>query len=475
MSPQEPKVNQNGQDSLEIRPSGVTARAIGIGLIAAALLCVITPYNNNIIAATQLGGTQFPISALFILLLLVVLNIPLRRWRRRAAFAAGEILTVWTLVLVASGIPSSGMMRTFIPNIAAPLYFSNAQNDWQAKVWAGLPAWLKMTDKAAADAFFTGYPRGQEHVPWSAWIGPLIGWGTFGFFFTGASFCFAALLRKQWIENERFAFPLMTLPLMLAEEPREGQSVNDLLKNPILWAGAALPTLFHSLNGTHLLYPNVPEIPLHWNLMDYFTASPWNQMGLFTASLFFLVVGFSYLLSREVCFSLWFFFLFYKGEILLCACNNWDMPGPLGWFSEKMFHSLQSFGGAVALLVWTVWTSRRHLRNVWAKALGEPGAGRIDDSEEMLPYRALVAGIVLCYGGMGLWLSVAGVPPVLVGLSLFLVTLALVVISWLVCQAGMLFMAMPFSNIEIVSSTVGTAAFPIAPMYVLYCAETSYI
>jgi hypothetical protein len=116
-----------------------------IGLAAAALICVVTPYNNNKIAATQLGGTQFPISALFMLLLLVGLNIPLRRVRPAAAFAPGEILTVWTMVLVASGIPSSGMMRTFIPNIAAPLYFSNAQNEWEQKVWGGLPAWLKMT------------------------------------------------------------------------------------------------------------------------------------------------------------------------------------------------------------------------------------------------------------------------------------------------------------------------------------------
>jgi hypothetical protein len=277
------------------------------------------------------------------------------------------------------------------------------------------------------------------------------------------------------VENERFAFPLVTLPLLLAEEPAEGRLVSDLLRNPVLWIGAALPTLFHTLNGLHLLYPNIPEVPLRWNLMDYMTTSPWNQLGVFAACIFFLVIGFSYLLPREVCFSLWFFFLFYKGEILLSAYNNWDMPAPLGWFSEKMFHSLQAFGGTVALLVWTLWSSRRHLRNVWVKALGEPGAADIDDRDEMLSYRALLIGLFVSYGGMGLWLWLAGVPLLLVGLSLFLVTLALVVISWLVCQAGMLFMAMPFSNIDIVSSTVGTAAFPIPPLYALYCAETSYI
>jgi hypothetical protein len=25
--------------------------------------------------------------------------------------------------------------------------------------------------------FYEGYPRGQEHVPWAVWIGPLLFWG----------------------------------------------------------------------------------------------------------------------------------------------------------------------------------------------------------------------------------------------------------------------------------------------------------
>jgi hypothetical protein len=457
------------------RSVGVTGRAVFLGLLGAAAVSLITPYNNNKIAATPLGGNQFPIAALFMLLLLVVANIPLRRWWRHRAFAPGEILTVWSMVLASAGIPSSGMMRTFIPNIPAPLFFSNASNEWQNKVWGSLPVWLKMTDKSAADAFFIGYPRGQEHIPWSAWIVPLIGWGTFGLFFTGASFCVASLLRKQWVENERFAFPLVTLPLLLAEEPREGHLINDLLRSPVLWLGAVIPTVIHTLKGMHLLYPTIPDLPLGWNLASYFTTSPWNQIGQFSALIFFLVIGFSYLLPREVCFSIWFFFLFYKGEILLGAYNNWDIPAPLGWFSEKQFHTLQAFGGALALLTWTLWSSRNHLRNVWRKALGEADSALIDDSAEMLSYRGMLLGILLCYGGMGLWLSLAHVPTVLIGLSLFLVTLALVVISWLVCQAGMLFMAMPFSNIDIVSSTIGTAQFPIPPLYALYCAETSYI
>jgi hypothetical protein len=189
-----------------------------------ALLCAVTPYNDYKVGATYLAGHQFPVGALFVLFLLAALANPLlRAVRPRWAFARGEMLTVWTLVLVASGLPSSGMMRFLLPHIAAPQNFSNGVNNWEARVWGGLPSWLKLSDEAAAKAYYSGYPRGAERVPWEAWVTPLVGWGTFALLFLLASFCVANLLRRQWIENEKFAFPLVQLPLLLAEDPEAGR------------------------------------------------------------------------------------------------------------------------------------------------------------------------------------------------------------------------------------------------------------
>jgi hypothetical protein len=188
-----------------------------------------------------------------------------------------------------------------------------------------------------------------------------------------------------------------------------------------------------------------------------------------------LVIGLAYLLPAEVAFSLWFFFLVYKGQILLCALYNWDMPGPLGGHSQKLFHALEAFGGAVALTAWVLWTMRGHLRDVWEKATNGPRAHAIDDRGEMLGYRATVLGLCLSFGGMALWLFLAGVPVALVALSLVMITLALVVVSWAVCQAGMLFMAMPYAPIDILGSTMGTAGLPIPALYTLFRAEASFI
>jgi hypothetical protein len=450
------------------RPAAVSFRAVAIGLLFSAFFAAFTPYNDFKIAATYIAGTQFPIGALFVELVLVgVVNVLLRRFAPRRAFAPGELLTVWTLILVGSGIPSSGMMRYFLPMIVAPNYLSNATNNWEAKVWGAVPDWLKVRDPDAATAFAKGYPRGQEHIPWEAWAGPLFFWSILAVLFLVATFCVASLLRRQWVENEKFTFPLVQLPVLLAEEPKEGRLVSDLLRSPLLWLGVLAVTVFHTVRGLHQLYPSVPDIENHWNISALITTRPLNQTGPIDVFIYPLVIGICYLLPAEVCFSLWFFHLFYKFEIYLGAVYNWDMPGPVGGYTYKQFHGLEAFGGAVALLAWTLWTARRHLADVWEKATNGPRAASIDDSREMLSYRAQVLGIALSYGGIALWLGAAGVSGVLIAVTLLTLTLALVVISWVVCQAGLLFMAQPYGSIDVLATTFGTAPFKIAPLYTL--------
>lgn len=456
--------------------SAVSFRAVLIGLVSALFFCAVTPYNDFKIAATYIAGTQFPIGAIFVELLLVgIVNVALRKWAPKKAFRPGELLTIWTLILVASGLPSSGMMRYLIPGIVYPEFASNDQNGWQAKVWGSAPDWLKVRDQEAVDAFFKGYPRGQEHVPWDAWIGPLFFWGILAVLFLVASFCVSGILRRQWIENEKFSFPLVTLPVMLAEEPRQGRLVNDLLRSPLLWVGFFLVTALHTVRGLHMLYPSVPDIKIAWNLMEHLQLRPLNQIGPIDLIFYPMVIGLSYLLPAEVCFSMWFFHVFYKGEILLGATYNWDMPGGVGSYSYKAFHSLQAFGGGVALLAWTCWTARYHLRDIWEKATNGPRAKEIDDSREMISYRAMFWGTFLSYAGIGLWLWFAGVPLLLIGISLLILTLGLVTISWVVCQAGLLFMAQPYATTDVLASTFGTAPFKVPALYTVARWENAFL
>ncbi len=449
-----------------VRPRG-SARSVLLGLLCSAVLCAITPYNDFKVAATFISGNQFPLGAIFVLMLLSGVCNPLLRKikQERLIWSQTEMLVVWVIILVAAGLPSSGMMRFFIPQIVAVHYFSDNINHWESKVWGTLPAYLQIHDKAAVNAFYRGYPHGQEHIPWEAWWLPLSSWSLLAVLFLLASFCVAALLRKQWVEVERFAFPLVTLPVLLSEPSQNGAVFPDLWRKPLLWVGVGLVTVLHTVKGLHLLYPVLPDLPTRINLMDYLSVAPYNQLGPFELWVYPLVIGLAYLLSREVCFSLWFFYLFFKAQIVLGTVYNWEMPGALAASSAKQFHSLEAFGGGVALVIWTLWTGRRHLRDVWEKATNGSRARQIDDQNEMLGFRAAFWGLVGAYSGIGLWLYAAHVEVPYILLTLLILTVVFTVVSWMICQAGMLFLPTPYSSIDVLAGPLGTARLDIASLY----------
>ncbi len=453
----------------------VTPRALFIGIAFALFFAAVTPYNDFKVAATYIAGTQFPIGALFILFVFAfAINALLRTVAPKAVFQRGELLTIWTLILVASGIPSSGMMRYFIPEIVAHKAFADDTNNWEQKFLNQLPKWTQFQDKAAADAFFNGYHKGEERIPWEAWRGPLFFWGMLAMLFLLATFASCSLLRRQWVENEKFSFPLVTLPLMIAEDPEPGRKVNAFFRNPVLWGGVLFSTIIHTIKGLHLLYPSIPDINLEWSFNDFLTVRPWNLIGWFPARILLMVVGIAYLLPAEVCFSLWFFFLVFKAQVMLCGFYNWLMPGPQG-YSDTNFSALQAYGGGIALVLWTLWTGRRHFSDIVEKALGGPRAKDIDDSGELLSYRTALICLFIAYGGIALWLTMAGVSILLTLVSLVTMTLGLITISWAVCQAGLVFMAQPYGSIDIFSFLFGTAPFKTSELFTMTRWETMFL
>jgi hypothetical protein len=429
----------------------VTRRAVAIGLIAGAMLCAVTPYNDCKIGATNLAGNQFPVGAIFILFLFAVpINALLARFTPRWLFARAELLTIWVLILVASGLPSSGLMRFLLPHLAAPPYFSNKTNNWEARVWGNLPAGFRITDKDAATAYYMGYPRGAEHIPWEAWWQPLLVWGVFGLCFFTVTFCLTSLLRRQWIENEKFVFPLVTLPLLITQSPP------TFLRSRPLVIAVTLTTALHGLNGLHQLYPAIPGVPLSFPMDTVLTTPPWNQVGNLPVNVYPLVIGLTYLLASEVAFSLWFFFLVHKAEILFAVVYNWYAPASLGSPAERQFSALQGFGGAIALLGWTLWTARRHLAILWRDIDKKDKKDKKEDNSELLSPRATIYGLIFGYMGMGLWLYVAQVPMFLILTSLLTITISLVTISWLVSQAGTLFTIPSCMTIDSIGGILGT-------------------
>ena len=216
-----------------------------------------------------------------------------------------------------------------------------------------------------------------------------------GFIFTllFCFYCIATLLRRQWVERERLIFPIVIIPL---EITRDG-GTTPLWRNRLLWGGVALPVILETMAAIHFtLIPTLPYFPIKperagFELDPAFTTSPWNAIGYTTMAFYPLVIGLTYLLSLDVSFSCWFFYLFTKVQNVGATAFGFRDPGAGPTLAHMPYIAEQGVGAFVGLALYSLWLARPHLADTWRKAFR--GDHSIDDSDEPMSYRAAYLGL----------------------------------------------------------------------------------
>ena len=297
--------------------------------------------------------------------------------------------------------------------------------------------------------FYEGLPRGAP-IPWGIWIVPLAFWCVFILALYHSMICLMVILRRQWAEKERLVYPLTQVPLEMIREPGTGQIVEPFFKNRVMWIGFAIPVFVTSVRALHNYFHFVPDIKLATSIPLF-----QNTTSLRVA-LSFPMVGFSYFLNLEVALGLWVFSLLARGQEAIF--------GILGIHStEKLFYSAREpimahhgMGAMIALVLFELWVARTHLRAVLRKALtGDPD---IDDSDEILSYRAAVFGLLGSLLVMGVWLYASGLPAWIVPLFLFAAMIVFLGITRIVVQGGVAAARAPLIAPCFTASAVGTHA-----------------
>ena len=121
-----PSTSQNLPQTPHSTYSGITARSVLIGMVGVICQCLATPYNDFHVGGTYLAGNHLPIAIVFFMLVFILsINFLLRKLKPGMELQGSELLVVWGMMIVASGIPSSGLMRYVVPLAVSPLYFRN--------------------------------------------------------------------------------------------------------------------------------------------------------------------------------------------------------------------------------------------------------------------------------------------------------------------------------------------------------------
>lgn len=428
----------------------VTLRVVIIALALAALFGYCVPIVDYKFRNSFLGATHLPAGAVGVLLaLLLIVNPTLKLLRARAALTRNEVLTIYISCLFSALVPGRGSENFFVPNLLSSLYFATRENRWLELFQPYLKSWFTPgfdrcghLNSTVVEGWYNGLAPGQS-IPWGAWLLPLVAWGALILALQWMQGCLAVMLRAQWAEREALTFPLLKLPLELTKD-MDGTSAGStaFFRNPLMWVGFGASVLIETLNGLHLYFPDVPAIPLTLDSHPFFTEAPWNQVGNLFIQVFPIIVGISYLLTSEVSFSLWFFHVFAKFQLVIAYLLGYppatlEMPfWTRGWAPGIIGY--QQVGALLAYVTLLLWTGREHWKHIAGRAVGRRAVNAAELSEP-LSYPVAFWGFFGALSFIVTWTIAAGVHwPVALLMWGFYLAVALA-LTRLVAEAGLLF------------------------------------
>ncbi len=391
--------------------SGTSLRAVLIGILFVVAVCFIVSYAELVIRYIQIGFLQFPPVVIGVFFFLVLANVPLQKLSKRLKFSHQELMTVYCMMLMASMVSSRGLMEKLIPALVAVNYYANETNAWSELFFPHIKEWAVPFDpsKGELQEVSVGFYEKMEEwqsIPWDKWAVPLLVWGGLALIIFFGFLCLASILRRQWVDNEKLAFPFAQLPLEFVKGTEKG----GLFRNKLMWIGFAIPAVVFTLNGLHGIIPAVPRISLQAYLNQYFTERPFNAMAYTPIYFSFAAIGFFYLLPTQLLFSLWFFFIFTRIQdviVTLFGMRIQSMP----LYPTHSFLGYQVAGAYIVLVCYLFYVSIPYLKQVIKKVFGR---AEIDDSKELMPYSVAFWGLILsfvltvawCYAtGITLWFA----------------------------------------------------------------------
>ncbi len=377
------------------QPIAKRAAFIGVVLIIANSYWIA--YVEMIWHTAHLTTVAMSVNVMFGLLALTFLNMLVRRIFPRVALAGRDLLVVYSMLAVGSAFSGHDCIPRLMGLIPYAFRFATPENDWEALLFHHLPEWLVVKDPRAVADFYEGGVDFFRDGYFQHWVVPILSWSVVIFLLMLIFLCLTSLIRQQWIENEKLAYPIIQIPLELTTNRR-------IFGNRLLWFGFGIALGINLLNGLQFFYPVLPEIPVRkYNLNIYFTQKPWSAMGSTPLRFHPYLIGFSFILPLDLAFSCTFFYLLKKVQLMFgSAVGVSSVPG-YPFFGE------QGAGALMALLAIACWQARKHFGSILKQAVGRE---RAKSRNEALSHRGALITLGVCLlllaafcvrSGMTLW------------------------------------------------------------------------
>jgi hypothetical protein len=338
-------------------------------------------------------------------LLLIVINIPLRLYLPSIALTEGELVLFYSMETVMC-VMASEWMDVINPYIYSYGLYADQNPHYQTKVLPYVSHWLFFTSKKGLSGFRDGghgFSYFAAHI--YLWTPKILAWTAISGLTCVAMLCVNSLMRDQWTNRERLAFPIIQLPMAITQNGGSG----PFWKSRYLWGGFLVIFAIDILNGFAFFYPSLPMINVRFlgDMDQWFTSPPWNQVGWTPIGIFPYVAAIGLFMPTDLLFSLIFFFFFRKGQQVIAASLGYEQGvfGGGGLIPSPPYFSEQSWGAFIGLFVTAAWVARGYLGEVWHEIVH---TGTKD--KRLVPQR-------FAFGGLIFSLASLGVIGIIIGLS----------------------------------------------------------
>ena len=383
-------------------------------------------------------------------------NLPVVQRGGTLALNRAELVLVYAMLLVVSALCTMGLTQQLLPALTGIFYYASPANQWAEKLFPLFPAQRILVDDGTGNRGF--YEGGAlADIPYATWVEPLCWWALLLLSLYVAMVSTAVILRRQWVERERLAYPLTQLGVAIVQGERGTGLLNGFLKQRALWWGAAVPLAYGSLKALHQYYPSLPNFGLIWWV-------PFIGQQNLQIWISFALVGFSYLISTQIAAGIWIFYLLSKVEAEFLAVSGLKSTSKFVYgVSYEPLLAYQGGGALIAMVLLGLWTGRGHLRDVWRKARSRHAD--IDDGDEIMSYRAAVLGVTFGTGGIAGWLWLMGTPLWVGALFAVVALLVFIGISRVVCEAGLAAVRSPMIAPDLIVQGIGSQTIGAAGVF----------
>jgi len=413
---------------------------------------------------TELTISTLFLGVTFLLFVITLVNLLLGRFNGgRAAMNQPEMMALYSMLSMSSVVAGVGHLGFLLPFLANPFYYQTTANGWSS-FWHLLPPYIGPRDPEILRGFYLGHSTALDLHVLRAWAYPLAVWSVFFLVLLWTTLCLGAILRRRWEDEEHLPFPVIALPL---EMTRAGA---PLYRQPLLWAGFAIPLALHSLNSLQSIIPTLPTMKMnsvHDLIGDAALQYPLTGAGTLFYQLHPSGVGFGFLINTDVSFSLWFFYLAKRALDIWATARNWRDPAT-GWGADSNgqfpYFSYQGWGAWLALSLAALWAGRSYFRAFLFRAFrgDRKGVDRNEPMSARLAVFGFAAGFLalsafIWSSGGSWWLPVAFLAVYL----LLMVTLSRVRAETAVLSSELVWIN-PQSMITVLSGTTALSKMDLA-------------